>query len=147
MHFLVPFPHLKGIPVIWGFGIPCGLSWTVQGPWGSGSTSWRKLCDLDLFPRHLWIRDGALSTHEGAVSGPFLVVSQALSDLCLRGLGDGSCCFQMELERLRVRKKARREGGEQQQGGVTSCSALIWTPALLRLPSQGPSPWNIHSIL
>lgn len=116
MYFLVPFQHLKEIPVIWGFGILRGLSWTVQGLWGSGSASWRKLCDLDLFPCHLWIRDGALSTHEGAVSGPFLMVSQALSDLCLRGLGDGSCCFPMEPERLRVRKKARMEGGASSSG-------------------------------
>lgn len=89
IHFLVLFPHLKEI-LNWGFGIPQALSWTVRAPWGSGFASWRKLCVLDPFSCGFWIRDGALPTPEAAVSGPFSVLSEALPNLCLKGLRDGN---------------------------------------------------------
>ena len=133
---------------------PSGLNWTVQAPRGSGSASWRKFCDLDLFSCHLWIGDGALSTPEAAVSGLFLVVSEALSDLCLKGPGEvnfqnlchHTCHFQMEPEGLRDRKKARMEGvSSGRWGDILLCSDVNASPAQAAFPR--PLSRSTHSIL
>lgn len=108
------------------------LNWTVQAPRSSGSTSWRKLCDLDLFSCHIWIRDGALSTPEAAVSGPFLVVSKALSDLCLKGLGDGSFPKNPMSPHLPLPNGAREAPCQEEGQDGGGRAAVGWGDILLR---------------
>lgn len=134
MHFLVPFSHLlTNEKESWSssdLGSCLDSAGLSEHLWGSGSTSWPQLCILDLFSHHVWFRNWTLFTPKAAVSGLFSVVIRGIERPAW--LHDGNfqktlchhtCHFQVEPERLWVKRKARMEKARRAsgQGDLLSC--------------------------